>query len=135
VEKVSRRQIEEAKRERKARIWEVSQWVILILCIVIMAIQAPKIIAALTNGDRPRRDGTVRTDRLTDQCIHNLWKISKHLQIEQNPPKDMTCPAGKMPYAITIVEDHFVARCPDPGKHGFVEIRVSNKNPVPEAKK
>ena len=122
------------KRIRKSRAWTVIQWTILLVGISIITIQAPKLISVFKK-DKPIRYGIYSTDAQTDQCIKNLWHISKLLQEGKLPGKDITCPAGNNPYMMRTIEGETVVRCPNPELHGFVEMRVSNKALVPEVRK
>ena len=122
------------KREKKSRVWLVVQLTIILVAVAIMALQTPRFIAAV-KGDRPLRQGTYATDAQTDQCIANLWHVSKLLQEGKVPAKDTVCPISKRPYAIkTLGEDVWVS-CPNPELHGYRELRVSKKNPVPAISK
>ena len=122
------------KRERKSKVWLVSQLIIILAGLAIIAFQTPRLISAV-KGDRPLRQGTYATDAQTDQCIKNLWHISKLLQEGKAPEKDMVCPLSKRPYEIRGVGADVWVRCPDPALHGFKEIRVSKRRPVPEISK
>jgi len=133
-QKEIKRQIQEARKRRKSRIWLVSQWIILLACLSIIAIQVPKLISSFEE-EKPIRYGTYSTDAKTDQCIKNLWHISRLIQEGRLPGKDIVCPVSKMPYVINTVDGNIVIHCPNPEKHGFKEIRVSKKNPNPELRK
>lgn len=122
------------KRERKSKVWLVSQLIIILAGLAIIAFQTPRLISAV-KGDRPLRQGTYATDAQTDQCIKNLWHISKLLQEGKAPEKDMVCPLSKKAYEIRGVGADVWVRCPDPALHGFKEIRVSKRRPVPEISK
>lgn len=122
------------KREKKSRIWVVVQVIIILIGVAIMALQTPRFIAALHEG-QPLRQGTYATDEQTDQCIANLWHIAKLLQEGQLHTNGVTCPLSHKPYEIREVGADIVVRCPNPELHGFKELRVSKKNPVPEVSK
>jgi len=124
-------EISKSKRIRKSRVGVVLLWIILCVCILIIAIQAPKLISALTKEEKPIRYGTYSTDAQTDQCINNLWHISKLLQQGKLPGKDIVCPVSKKPYVVTTIEGDTVVRCANPRFHGFKEIRVSENDPMP----
>ena len=128
-------QIQEAKKKRKSRVWLAFQWIIILACISVIAIQVPKIISGFTKEEKPIRYGTYSTDAQTDQCIRNLWHISKLLQEEELPGEEITCPTSKRPYVIINMEGNIVIGCPNPKKHGFKEIRISKKDPIPELRK
>jgi hypothetical protein len=122
------------KRERKSRAWLVVQLTIIVIGVAVMALQTPRLIAALKEG-QPLRYGTYATDAQTDQCIKNLWHISKMLQDGKVPPPDMVCPVSKKPYNIRDTGADIVVSCPNPVPHGFRSIQVSKKHPVPEVSK
>ncbi len=122
------------KQIRKSRIGTVLLWVILLACLSIIAIQIPSIMSALEE-EKPARYGVQSTDAVTNQCINNLWHISKLLQEGKLPGKDIVCPLSKKPYVVITTEDDVIARCPNPEEHGFKEIQVSKINPIPEIKK
>ena len=107
-------------------------WVALFICISIIAIQAPKLISAFTKTEKPIRYGTYSTDAGTDQCINNLWRISKVLQEGKLPGKDVVCPVSKKPYVIDTKGGDIVVRCTNPELHGLKEVRVSKRSPRPE---
>ncbi|MBW2038435.1 MAG: hypothetical protein JRI46_02390 [Deltaproteobacteria bacterium] len=119
------------KRKRKSRARLVLQWIIFLACISIIAIQSPKLISAFKEG-KPLRHGTYSTDAQTDQCIKNLWHISKLLQEGKLPGRDMVCPVSKKPYVVKKIKGDTVVSCPNPELHGVKEIRVSKKYPIPE---
>jgi hypothetical protein len=122
------------KREKKSKTWLVVQVIIILIGVAIMALQTPRLIAALKEG-QPLRQGTYATDEQTDQCVKNLWHISRMLQDGKTPPPDMVCPVSNKPYAIRDTGEDIVVRCPNPALHGFKEIQVSKKRPVPEVSK
>lgn len=124
-------EISKLKRIRKSRVGMTLLWITLFICISIIAIQAPKLISALTKEEKPIRYGTYSTDAQTDQCINNLWHISKLLQQGKLPGKDIVCPVSKNPYVVTTIEGDVVVRCANPELHGLKGIRVSEKGPVP----
>lgn len=122
------------KREKKSRTWLILQLVILLVCMAIIALQTPRLISAFKE-DQPLRYGTYATDAQTDQCIKNLWHISRMLQDGKKPSPDMVCPVSKKPYEIRDTGADIVVRCPNPELHGFKEIQVSKRRPVPELSK
>lgn len=130
-EKEGKKQEREIRKKRKSKIWAVSQLVIIAACIAIIAIQVPRLISTFEE-EKPIRYGTYSTDAQTDQCIKNLWRISKLLQEGKLPGKDIVCPASKKPYVVTETEGDMVVRSPNPQLYGFKEIRVSKNRPVPE---
>ncbi len=120
-------------RHVKNRKKVVAQWIVLLVCVAIIAFQMPKLFAAFKE-DQPIRHGTYETNALTDQCINNLWHISRLLQDGKLPGNDIVCPASGKSYVIVKVGKDTVARCPNPGLHGFSEISVSRHSPCPEVK-
>jgi hypothetical protein len=128
-EEIEARKTEEAK---KGNFWVVSRWIILIVCIGITIFQMPKLIAALSEEEKPLRHGTFDTDEQTDQCIRNLWQISKILQEGNMPGDDIICPASQKPFVVVKTKEDVIVRSPNPELYGFKDIRVSKKSPVPE---
>ena len=122
------------KRERKSKAWLILQLVMLLVCFVIIALQAPRLIAALKEN-QPLRYGTYATDVQTDQCIKNLWHISKLLQEDRLHTNGMVCPVSKKPYVIRDTGEEVVVRCPNPELHGCTELQVRKRRPVPEIRK
>lgn len=122
--------ISKLKRIRKSRVWVTFLWIILFACISIIVIKGPKLISAFKE-DKPIRYGTYSTDARTDQCINNLWHISKLLQQGKLPGKDIVCPVSKNQYVVTAIEGDTVVRCANPELHGLKGIRVSEKGSVP----
>jgi len=122
------------KRVTESRIVRALLWIILFICISVIAIQVPKLISAFTKEEKPIRYGTYSTDTQADQCIKNLWRISKLLQEGKLPGKDIACPVSQKPYTVVIMEDDSIVRCPNPELHGLKEIRISKKVPRPEVK-
>ena len=122
------------KRERKSKAWLVVQLTIILIGVAVMALQTPRLIAALKEG-QPLRYGTHATDEQADQCIKNLWQISRLLQDGKKPPADMVCPVSKKPYEIRESGADIVVRCPNPALHGLKQIQISKKHPVPEVSK
>ena len=122
------------KRERKSRAWVVVQVAIIVIGVVVMALQTPRLIAALKEG-HPLRQGSYATDAQTDQCINNLWHISKFLQEGRLHTNGMTCPLSNKPYEIRESGADIVVRCPNPALHGLKQIQVSKGHPVPELTK
>jgi len=120
-------------RPGKSRKKVVAQWIVLLVCFAIIAFQMPKLFAAFKE-DQPIRQGTYETNAQTDQCINNLWHISKLLQDGRLPGNDIVCPASGKPYVIVKAGEDTVARCPNPGLHGFSKISVSRRSPCPEVR-
>ena len=130
-EKESKKQEQEVRKKKKSKMWVACQWVILATCIAIISIQVPGFMSAFEE-EKPIRYGTYSTDAQTDQCIKNLWHISKLLQEGKLPGKNILCPASQKPYVVTETEGDVVVRSPEPELYGFKEIRVSKNKPVPE---
>jgi len=115
-------------------LWHAWQWGVVVIGLGVMAYQSPDLISVLKE-DRPLRNGTYNTDAKTDDCIRNLWKVSKLLQEGKLPGENLVCPASKKPFIIAKETGDVVARSPNPELYGFKEIRVSKKRPVPEVVK
>jgi hypothetical protein len=122
------------KREKRSKTWLIVQVAIILASVAVMALQAPRFLAAFKEG-QPLRQGTYATDAQTDQCIANLWHIARLIQEGKAPGKDIVCPISKKPYEIRNIGGDVVIRCPNPELHGCKEIRVSKKRPVPEVLK
>ena len=108
--------------------------VILLILIGTIIYQAPSFFAAFKEK-QPIRQGTYDTDAQTDLCITNLWRISRMLEEGTLPDNNMVCPESGMTYIVTKDSKDIVVRCPNPGKHGLSELRVSKRYPCPEVKK
>ena len=128
--KETRIETEELKKKRKSMMWIISQWLILFICTAIIIIQFPRLISCF-KAEKQIRHGSYSTDDRTDQCIKNLWLISKMLQEGKLPGDNIVCPVSKKPYVVTKTEDDVMVKAPNPGLYGFKEMRVSKKNPVP----
>jgi hypothetical protein len=124
----------ELRQPKKTRVKMVISCLFVLICVIIIAIQTPKIISAVKE-DKPVRKGTYETDIQTDECIKNLWHISKLLQERKLPGKDIVCPASKKIYVVTRTEKNMIVSCPDPELHGLETIRVSKASPCPEVRK
>jgi hypothetical protein len=122
------------KREKKSRAWVMVQVTIIVIGLAVMALQAPRLTAALQEG-QPLRQGTYATDAQTDQCIKNLWHISRMIQDGTALPSDMACPLSNKPYEIEDTGEDIIVRCPNPELHGFQKIQASKRRPVPELSK
>jgi hypothetical protein len=127
-EKVSK---EQKKNKRKTR-RIIGQWVVLIVCIGIILYQVPMLISAANKDVKPLRHGPYNTDAVTDQCIRNLWQISRLIQEGNLPDDTLVCPASKKPFMVIQTKMDIIVRSPNPELYGFKDIRVSKKNPVPE---
>jgi hypothetical protein len=122
------------KRAKKSRAWLISQVAIILVAVAIMALQTPRLISAFKEG-QPLRQGTYATDAQADQCIKNLWHIARLIQEGKVPGPDIVCPIRKRPYEIRGAGADVVVSCPNPELHGFKEMRVSKRRPVPEISK
>ncbi|OGP94018.1 MAG: hypothetical protein A2Z19_07065 [Deltaproteobacteria bacterium RBG_16_54_18] len=122
------------KREKRGKVWLIVQVAIILAGVIVMALQAPRLIAAFKEG-QPLRQGTYATDAQTDQCIANLWHIARLIQAGKVPGKETVCPITQKPYEIRNIGADIVVRCPNPEMHGFKELRVSKRRPVPEVSK
>jgi hypothetical protein len=134
-EEISRQQekvSKEHKKDKKKEKWIIGLWVILIICVGIILYQTPALISAAKSDVKPLRKGTYDTNGLTDQCIKNLWQISRLVQEGKMPGGNILCPASKKPYVVVKKEEDIIVRSPNPELHGFKEMRVSKKKPVPE---
>lgn len=130
-EKEGKKQERETRKKRKSKIWVLSELLFIGVCIAIITTQIPRFIG-IFEEEKPIRHGTYSTDTQTDQCIKNLWHISKLLQEGKLPGNDIVCPASKKPYVVTETEGNVVVSSPSPELYGFKEIRVSKNKPVPE---
>lgn len=126
----SKRRLREASKKRRGRIWTASLWGVILICLYILAIQAPKLSGF--KKLKPIRHGTYTTDTETDQCINNLWHISKQLQEGKLPDKEIVCPVSKKPYVLSAINNERVVLCPSPEIHGFKQILVRETRPIPE---
>jgi hypothetical protein len=104
---------------------------LIIIALVIIAVQAPGLLKVFED-EKPLRHGTYETDSRTDQCLRNLWEISKMLQQGELPGDDIVCPASGKPYEIIQRDSDIVVRSPNPELYGFRDVRVSKLKPVPE---
>jgi hypothetical protein len=130
-QKEERRQVEDERKKKKSTRYRVFQWVVIFICLGVIATQIPRIISAFEE-DKPLRQGTYSTDEKTDLCIKNLWRISRGLQEGKLPGNDMVCPKSGKRYKITEEMGDIIVKCPNPETHGFSEIRVSLWEPAPE---
>ncbi len=92
-------------------------------------------VAPLFKPRQPLRDGTYDTDRKTDECIENLWELSRRLQGNTLPDTLPSCPLSGRPYVLSQEEDDTVIRCPNPAEHGLKALWVSLRFPAPTAEK
>ena len=122
------------KREKRSKVWLIVQVAIILAGVVVMALQTPRLIAAFKEG-QPLRQGTYATDAQTDQCIANLWRGARLIQAGKVPGKETVCPITQKPYEVRNIGSDIIVRCPNPELHGFKELRVSKRRPVPEVSK
>ena len=132
AERLEEQAAKAAEKEKRKGRRLIFQWAIIIVCLGVIGYQMPRLAGALGSKEKPLRRGTMATDALTDQCIANLWKVSKQLQEGRPVGADLVCPASNQPFEIRTVGDDTVARSPKPELYGFREIRVSKNKPVPE---
>ena len=76
-------------------------------------------------------EGAPVTDPRTNACIRNLWLMAARLQGGNHSSEGLSCPVAKKPYRVLNPEGAWSASCPDPLGHGYSELTVSDKNPVP----
>ncbi|RKX58945.1 MAG: hypothetical protein DRP37_07265 [Thermodesulfobacteriota bacterium] len=107
------------------------QWIILIFCIFLITTQVPALFSVFKE-EKYVESAPYTSNSQTDQCVDNLWYISKLLQQGKSLGKDMVCPMTGKPYLVTTTEDDVVVCCPNPEKHGFKKICISKKDPMPE---
>lgn len=119
-------------KEKRKTIRIALQLLLLLASIVVIIFQAPSLISSISRESKPLRHGTFETDKLTDACIQNLWKVSALLQQGKLPDKKLLCPASQKPFNITETDGDIVASSPNPELYGFKAIRVSKRKPVPE---
>jgi HPt (histidine-containing phosphotransfer) domain-containing protein len=132
-EKVIEKSEEKAtgKKKRDKRVLWISFMLLLIAaCMAVLIVQIPKILDGTRPG-KPIRQGTYETDRTTDECIKNLWIISKALQENKAPDSSIRCPATDEPYRIETTK----AYCPNPDKHNLKSLSVGKETKIPEAVK
>lgn len=127
-------EVAQLKNTRPSKTWRIVVIVFVILGMGFMAYQTPKLLQAFKDP-KPVRMGTYETDETTDQCIRNLWQQA--YLIQQGRPDDsrhMVCPATGKPYVFTRGL-HPEVHCPNPDRHGFRDILITQKNPVPELRR
>lgn len=130
-QKEARKRSDEERRGRREKLWVAAQWGLILVCLAVLAFQAPGAMSAFKE-DKPIRKGTYATDEPTDRCIANLWRVARILQEGKKPGPDIFCPESHRPYGLGAEGEDATARCPNPEKHRVKEIRVSTKRPVPE---
>jgi hypothetical protein len=120
------------KKDKKIKNRIVFQWLVLIACLCIIAYQIPVFFSINSSGEKPLRNGAYDTDDLTDQCIKNLWQISRLIQEGEMPNTSLVCPASNKPYDVIRTDGDIIVRSPNPELYGFKDIQVSKKKPIPE---
>ncbi len=115
----------------KSRTGLVIKVMLLCACVVVIAFQLPRVITSI-EGDQPIRKGTYETDALTDECIENLWKISRMLEEGKLPDDSLVCPESGEPYTVYQDANNPTVVCPNPKAHGLIQLRVSRMFPCPE---
>jgi len=120
--------------QKRKWLWPVVKIAVLLMALGVIAFQYPRLMTAFETP-KPIRQGSYATDAGTDRCIGNLWLISKGLgEGKKAPEQGLVCPVSGQPYLVEDVEGNRIVRCPDPKRHGLSILRVSRKNPVPEAR-
>ena len=123
---------ESEAKERKKTISRLVTCCIIFVCLGIVIFQLPKLRSAVTHIPQPNRIGGFNTDVITDQCIHNLWKIVKQHQLEDTWGEGFSCPATGIAYEIEQTHSSFTVKCPNPEAHGFSSVQVSSDKMIPE---
>jgi len=90
-------------------------------------------IAPMLQPRKPLRLGVTATDSLTDQCIEQMWKLSKDLQEGKLPNILPLCPKSSKQYIVTELVDDTVISCPTPEEHGLARLAVTLSFPIPVA--
>ena len=129
--KTTRKHEDQERKKRKGKMLLALQLLALMAALVVIIVLAPRIAADL-KGSKPIRSGTYATNKNTDQCINNLWRISRLLQEGKTSGDAIVCPESGRPYSLVEREGDIVVYCANPELHGFRELRVSRKYPRPE---
>ena len=90
-------------------------------------------IAPLLQAPKPIRQGVTATDSLTDECIEQLWRLSKNLQEGKKLNLLFLCPRSSRQYVVTELTDDTIISCPSPSEHGLAKLTVSRRSPIPHA--
>ena len=122
------------KRKPRGKIWSILLSVFIAGFIVVMAIQIPDLMETTKPG-KPIRLGSYDTDDATDQCIKNLWQISRLLQEGKTPDASIVCPVSKIPYRVKSMDYNIIVSCPNPEKHRFTIVQVQKATKIPEVRK
>lgn len=122
------------QRLRETLAWKIAMAIVLVTCLGFIGYQSPRLLASFKEP-KPVRMGTYATDATTDKCIKNLWQLAYELQQDkEGVGHGMVCPASGKTYAISRGPNTEI-HCPNPGSHGFRDIVITKKNPVPELNK
>jgi hypothetical protein len=103
----------------------------LVACAVLVVARNISVLRAAVTEPKPVRWGTYKTDREADRCIANLWKAYAALQ--SGGKLELSCPLTGAAYVVEEGPGRKVVRCPNPGRHGLVELRAGGARGVPEA--
>lgn len=90
-------------------------------------------ILALASADRPLRDGTLKTDATTDECISGLWTAASRMQESPSVEITLTCPSSDATYVLSGPDDDRIISCPNPEAHGLHSLSISVLDGVPKA--
>ena len=90
-------------------------------------------LAPMFQAPKPLRAGATQTDALTDECIKNMWRLSRDLQNKDLPNVLPLCPKSGRQYIVADLEDDTLISCPTPGEHGLEKLSVSLNSPIPHA--
>ncbi len=118
---------------RKRRMRVAISLAVSAVCIAIIAVRAPMLIAA-TAPEPPKRSGPVTTAGDCDGCVTNLWKASVAVRSGAPVPIGLYCPASAKPYVVDKSGEGLpTISCPNPGEHDLAELKVTPASPIPEA--
>jgi len=122
------------KRKRQPRGRNIANLIwggVLLASLITFLALLPRLTSSFA-GDRPARIGTAEIDSVGDQCINNLWKISKILQETGLIEGGITCPASGKTYNVQVLQSDTVVSCPSPELHKVTSISVSKNSPFPK---
>ncbi len=109
------------QRKRRQRIALV---VVGTFFVAALAFAVPQFIA-LSQMERPLREGVTDTDATTDACIENLWRAAAEYQSAGRIRADLDCPETNAAYAVSDSDGATVIACPDPGAHGLRTLEIT----------
>jgi hypothetical protein len=115
------------------RDWRFFKWGVIIAALSVASLQAPKMVSVFA-PPKPVHLGSAATDRTADQCLRQLWTVSKLLQERRWPGLELTCPATGRPYLTEGKDGAMTVSCPEPKAHRLSVLQVSRRQPVPEAR-